>query len=381
MTLQHSVEQIQMVDLKNQYLRIKPTIDAAIQECIDTAAFIKGPQVSRFEQQLGQYLNVNHVIACANGTDALQLAMMALDLQPGDEVIIPAFTYVATAEVIALLRLKPVMVDVDPLTFTINQEGVEAAISPKTKAVVPVHLFGQCADMEGIVTLCAAHNLFIIEDTAQAIGATYTNRSGDTRSAGAIGDMGTTSFFPSKNLGCFGDGGAVYTNQTPLANRVRMMGNHGQVKKYEHETIGINSRLDTIQAAILIEKLAHLQTYTEARQQVAAQYDDAFQSIDAVEIPYRANWSTHVFHQYTIKVPAHKRDGLKEYLSRKNIPSMIYYPTPLNSQKAYQGVGRVVGDLAVTKDLCKSVLSLPMHTELSESQVGYITETVLDYFT
>ncbi|WP_080055435.1 DegT/DnrJ/EryC1/StrS family aminotransferase [Spirosoma aerolatum] len=373
-------ETIQMVDLKNQYLKIKPAIDAAIQECLDTTAFIKGPQVGAFEQQLAKYLNVKHVISCANGTDALQLAMMALDLKPGDEVIVPAFTYVATAEVIALLGLKPVMVDVDPDTFTMTRESIEKALSPRTRLVVPVHLFGQCADMESIVALCQVHGLSIIEDTAQAVGATYTFRNGTIKAAGAMGDLGTTSFFPSKNLGCFGDGGAVYTDQDSLAHKVKMIGNHGQARKYVHETIGVNSRLDTIQAAILLEKLKHLDGYTQARQQVANRYDEAFRNVEAIEIPYRNPDSTHVFHQYTLKVPADKRDGLKDYLSRKKVPSMIYYPIPLNAQKAYQSVGRVVGDLAVTQDLCRRVISLPMHTELSDDQINYIVETIIDYF-
>ncbi len=374
------VEKIQMVDLKNQYLKIKVYIDAAIQECIDTGAFIKGPQVATFEQHFGQYLNVRNVIACANGTDALQVAMMALDLQPGDEVIVPAFTYVATAEVIALLRLKPVMVDVDPTTFTISPAAIEAAISTKTKLVVPVHLFGQCADMDRITRQCAVHNLFIIEDAAQAVGATYTFLDGSTSSAGAMGHIGATSFFPSKNLGCFGDGGAVYTNDNRLAGKVRMIANHGQIRKYEHETIGVNSRLDSIQAAILIEKLKCLTEYTQARQRVADAYDRAFRSIGTIDIPFRAPRSSHVFHQYTLKVPAAERDGLQSYLSQRKIPSMIYYPTPLHNQKAYQGIGRVVGDLDVTEDLCRRVISLPIHTELSDAQISYITETVTDYF-
>ncbi|GAB3961613.1 DegT/DnrJ/EryC1/StrS family aminotransferase [Spirosoma harenae] len=374
------IEQIQMVDLRNQYLKIKPTVDAAIQACIDTTTFIKGPQVSTFELQLGKYLNVKQVISCANGTDALQLAIMALGLKPGDEVIVPAFTYIATAEVIALLGLKPVMVDVDSRTFTLNQSLVEQAISSKTKLVVPVHLFGQCADMEGIMSICADYNLLVVEDNAQAIGATYTFSDGDSLAAGTIGDLGTTSFFPSKNLGCFGDGGAVYTNHDELAGIVRMIANHGQIKKYYHEIVGVNSRLDSIQAAILIEKLNYLPTYTQTRQQVADVYDRAFENIDAVEIPYRMANSTHVFHQYTLKVPATKRDGLKDYLQQKGIPTMVYYPSPLNSQKAYRGLGRVVGDLAVTHDLCKRVISLPMHTELTESQLNYITETVCEYF-
>ncbi|MBD2700666.1 DegT/DnrJ/EryC1/StrS family aminotransferase [Spirosoma sp. BT702] len=378
--VQSNVEQIQMVDLKNQYLKIKPSIDAAIQECIDSTTFIKGPQVGYFEKQLSQYLNVKHVISCANGTDALQLAMMALGLEPGDEVIVPAFTYVATAEVIALLGLKPVMIDVDAQTFTISRELVEAAITNKTKLVVPVHLFGQCADMEGIKQLCKAHKIAIVEDTAQAIGATYTFSQGSIISAGTIGDLGTTSFFPSKNLGCFGDGGAVYTNSDVLAQKVNMIGNHGQIRKYQHELIGINSRLDTIQAAILIEKLKHLDHYVQARRQVADMYDQAFYHNSALEIPFRNPQSTHVFHQYTLKVPVAERDTLKTHLALKGIPSMVYYPIPLHQQKAYQNIGRVVGDLNVTLDLCNRVLSLPMHTELSTSQVEYIADTVNDYF-
>lgn len=375
-----AVEAIQMVDLKNQYLKIKPAIDAAIQQCIDTTAFIKGPQVGAFEQQLAAYLQVRHVMTCANGTDALQVAMMALGLQPGDEVIVPAFTYVATAEVIALLRLKPVMVDVDPRTFTVCPSVIEQAISSKTKLIVPVHLFGQCADMERITELCAAYNLFIVEDAAQAIGATYTFRNGSSFSAGAMGTLGTTSFFPSKNLGCFGDGGAVFTNHDDLASTVRMIANHGQARKYEHEIIGLNSRLDSIQAAILLEKLKFLSDYTLLRQRVADRYDAAFRALKAVEIPHRIAGSTHVFHQYTLKVPARERDGLKTWLSEHKIPSMIYYPLPLHRQRAYQGLGRVVGDLAVTEDLCQRVISLPIHTELTDEQVQYITETVVNYF-
>ena len=374
------VEEIQMVDLKSQYLKIKPVIDTAIQSCIDTSSFIKGPQVNVFEKHFGQYLNVNHVISCANGTDALQVAMMALGLQVGDEVIMPAFTYVATAEVTALLGLKPVLVDVDSHTFTISPTALEAAISPKTKLVVPVHLFGQCADMQSIIDLCTAHDLLLLEDAAQAVGATYTFTEGKTSTAGAMGALGTTSFFPSKNLGCFGDGGAVYTNDDALAAKVRMIANHGQVRKYEHEAIGVNSRLDSIQAAILTQKLVYLPTYTEARQRAADVYDGALRNLAAVDIPYRSPHSTHVFHQYTLKVPATERDTLKEYLSRKNIPSMIYYPMPLHHQKAYAGVARVPGDLSVTEELCRRVISLPMHTELSDDQIHYIAEAVIDYF-
>lgn len=373
------IEVIQMVDLKNQYLRIKPSIDAAIQECIDNAAFIKGPQVGQFEKQLADYLEVKHVITCANGTDALQLALMALDLKPGDEVIVPAFTYVATAEVIALLGLIPVIVDVDPGTFTMTARHIEEALSDNTKAVVPVHLFGQCADMEEILQLCHSKGIFLVEDNAQAIGSHYTFKSGKTSSSGSVGDLGTTSFFPSKNLGCFGDGGAVYTNDDHLAAKVRMIANHGQAEKYKHEVVGVNSRLDTLQAAILIEKLQHLDRYIADRQIVADCYDQLFTKMPEIQTPQRARYSTHVFHQYTIKVPSHQRDALKAHLQQKQIPSMVYYPIPLSEQRAYEGLGRVAGALPVTKDLCKTVLSLPMHTELTKEQVEYIGSSVIEF--
>ena len=373
-------EVIQMVDLKGQYAKIKPSIDAAIQNCLDNATFIKGPQVAQFEAHLADYLGANHVVSCGNGTDALQIAMMALGLKPGDEVIVPAFTYVATAEAIGLLGLTPVMVDVDPLTFNLNRQLVEAAITPKTKLVVPVHLFGQCADMEGILDVCAAHKIAVIEDAAQAIGATYRFVDGTTKKAGTLGDMGTTSFFPSKNLGCYGDGGAVYTQSPELARKVRMIANHGQEKKYIHEMIGINSRLDSLQAAILTEKLRYLDEYTHARQKAASLYDAALAEVAAVEIPFRADFSTHVFHQYTLKVPAQDREGLQEYLRQRKIPSMIYYPVPLNQQKAYQHLGRVMGNLTVTQELCKQVISLPMHTEMTEAHIAYISEAIATYF-
>ena len=369
-----------MVDLRSQYLRNKGPIDAAIQECIDLTTFIKGPQVSRFEAQLAAYLNASQVISCANGTDALQLAIMALDLKPNDEVIIPAFTYVATAEVIGLLGLRPVVIDVDPHTFNINAQLVAEAITPRTRAVVPVHLFGQCADMEGILHLCRAHNIAVIEDAAQAIGASCTFLNGSRSAAGTMGDAGTTSFFPSKNLGCYGDGGAVFTRSAELAQKVKMIANHGQARKYQHEVIGINSRLDSLQAAVLIEKLNALPQYTQARQQTAALYDVLLSDIAGVEIPYRAAWSTHVFHQYTLKVPVAQRDALKEHLRQKGIPSMIYYPLPLTRQIAYQSICRAVGELAVTHDLCQRVLSIPMHTELPEEQVAYIAQSISDFF-
>ncbi|CAG4999762.1 UDP-2-acetamido-2-deoxy-3-oxo-D-glucuronate aminotransferase [Dyadobacter sp. CECT 9275] len=371
---------IQMVDLTGQYQRIKPEIDAAIQDCIDQAIFIKGGKVTQFENQLAQYLDIEQVISCGNGTDAIQLAFMALGLKPGDEVIVPAFTYAAAAEVIALLGLVPVLVDVDPLTFNMTAASVEGAITPKTRAVVPVHLFGQCADMENILNLCSSRELYIIEDNAQSLGAQYTFKAGKVVSAGGLGHLGITSFFPSKNLGCFGDGGAVYTNHPALGARVRMIANHGQEVKYRHDVIGINSRLDTIQAVILLEKLKFLNSYINARQQAASWYDAAFQDVAEIEIPGRTSYSTHVFHQYTLKVPAHQRDGLKAFLQQRNIPSMVYYPISLARQKAYQGVSRVVGDLNVTEELCQQVLSLPMHTELKPLQLEFITDSVRTFF-
>lgn len=370
-----------MVDLRQQYLRIKSGIDAAIQHCIDTTAFIKGPQVAAFEKNLAEYLGVAQVVSCGNGTDALQLAMMALDLQPGDEVIVPAFTYVATAEVIALLGLVPVMVDVDPQTFNMTAAHIAPAITDRTKAVVPVHLFGQCTDMEAILDLCREKGLYVIEDNAQAIGAHYTFAgTGEVKATGALGHLGTTSFFPSKNLGCYGDGGAVYTDHAELGVKVRMIANHGQAQKYKHEVVGINSRLDTLQAAILLEKLKSLDEYCAARQWAAAWYDEALADLPGVEIPQRAANSTHVFHQYTLKVPAEDRDRLKAFLQEKGVPSMVYYPTPLPEQKAYQTLGRVVGSLAVTEDLCRRVLSLPMHTEMTEAELYYICDSVKSYF-
>lgn len=373
---------IQMVDLKKQYLRIKPAIDAAMQQCIDDAAFIKGPQVGRFEQTLADYLRVGQVVSCANGTDALQLSMMALDLRPNDEVIVPAFTYVAAAEVIALLGLVPVMVDVDPHTFNVTAQNMERAITARTRAVVPVHLFGQCADMKPILDLAKANDIYVIEDNAQAIGANYTfPGSGETKAAGALGHLGTTSFFPSKNLGCFGDGGAVYTDQPELAAKVRIIASHGQAQKYRHDVVGINSRLDTLQAAILLEKIKHLDQFIIARQRAAAFYDTALAELPGVEIPHRASNSTHVFHQYTLKVPAKHRDKLKAYLQEKGVPSMVYYPIPLSEQKAYQKLGWVAESLEVTEDLSRRVLSLPMHTELTEAELHYICNAVKSYFT
>jgi UDP-2-acetamido-2-deoxy-ribo-hexuluronate aminotransferase len=373
------VQQISMVDLKGQYEHIKTEIDEAIQKCVSSALFINGPEVKEFEKNFQEYLGASYVITCANGTDALQLAFMSLDLQPGDEVIVPAFTYVATAEVIALLGLVPVMVDVDPDTFNITADAIEQAITNKTKAVVPVHLFGQCADMETIVELCKKHKLYIVEDNAQSIGATYAIGE-DRKAAGLLGHIGTTSFFPSKNLGCYGDGGAVLTNNRLFAEKVRQIANHGQAQKYKHDVVGINSRLDTIQASILLQKLKKLDAYIVARQKAAAFYDAELGLIPQVQIPERNPKSTHVFHQYTLKVPAERRDGLKEHLQGLGIPSMVYYPIPLAEQFAYKNMGRVAGDLSVTSQLCQQVISLPMHTELDDETLMYITNSIRQYF-
>jgi UDP-2-acetamido-2-deoxy-ribo-hexuluronate aminotransferase len=371
---------LEMVDLKGQYSKIQQEIDEAVLSAIREAQFINGPQVAAFTGELSQYLDGAHVIPCANGTDALQIAMMALDLMPGDEVIVPSFTYVATAEVIGLLQLKPVMVDVDPYSFNITAESISLAITNKTKAIVPVHLFGQCADMEPILALAKEKGLYVIEDTAQAIGASYTFKDGSIRKAGTMGHIGCTSFFPSKNLGCYGDGGAMYTMDSELANRLRMIANHGQVKKYVHKYIGVNSRLDTLQASILRIKLRYLDEYSAARSAAAEKYDILLNGIDGLIIPKRQINSTHVFHQYTMKITGGKRDALKGYLEQAGIPAMIYYPIPLNEQEAYQVIGRVVGNLSVTHDLCSSVLSIPMHTELKEEQINFISDTIIAFF-
>jgi UDP-2-acetamido-2-deoxy-ribo-hexuluronate aminotransferase len=371
---------IQMVDLKSQYLRLKSEIDLAILNCIDASIFIKGPILQDFEASLAKYLEVKNVVSCANGTDALQLALMGLNLNKGDEVIVPAFTYVATAEVIALLGLVPVMVDVDPSSFNITAENIAEAIGHKTKAVVPVHLFGQTADMEPILNLCRENNLKVVEDTAQSIGAHYTFSDGSCKAAGALGDIGTTSFFPAKNFGCFGDGGALYTNNDLMAKNIRMMANHGQQVKYRHDIIGVNSRLDTLQAAILRVKLKHLKSFEADRLKAANYYDQAFKGLEAIETPFRLPSSTHVFHQYTLKVPADGRSDLQKFLRSEGIPSMVYYPIPLNQQPAYKSIGRVVGDLKNTKSLCSSVISLPMHTELDEIQQNYIADNLIRFF-
>jgi dTDP-4-amino-4,6-dideoxygalactose transaminase len=370
---------IQMVDLKGQYARIQQEVDEAVLNVIRSSAFINGPEVGAFRQELENYLSVKHVIPCANGTDALQIAMMALNLKPGDEVITASFTYVATAEVIALLQLKPVLVDVHPDTFNIDPVAIEKAITPRTKAIVPVHLFGQCADMEAILKIASKHNLYVIEDTAQAIGATYTFSDGRTARAGTMGHIGATSFFPSKNLGCYGDGGALFTNDDKLAEQMRMIANHGQTVRYYHDVVGVNSRLDSIQAAILRIKLRHLDAYSAARNAAAAFYDDAFENEAKLKTPARAKNSTHVFHQYTLITDGVDRFGLQDFLSTKGIPAMVYYPVPLHMQKAYVDPRYKEGDFPVTEELCKRVISLPMHTELSQEQLDFIVSSVKEF--
>lgn len=374
-------KKIHMVDLKGQYEKIKPEVDHAIQNVIDNTAFINGEDVKLFQQELSAYLDGSQVITCANGTDALQIAMMALGLKAGDEVITASFTYVATAEVIALLGLKPVLVDVLADSFCINPEAVEAAISPKTKAIVPVHLFGQCANLSAIMKIAKKHNLFVIEDTAQAIGASYHMPDGSWRKAGTLGTVGCTSFFPSKNLGCYGDGGALYTNDTTLANTIRMIANHGQRVQYVHDLVGVNSRLDSIQAAILRIKLKHLDEYASARRAAADRYDALFKGHSFFKTPWRDPQSTHVFHQYTLTLAeGADRDGLRKHLQDQGIPAMVYYPIPLHLQEAYKDSRYTEGMFPITESLCKRVISLPMHTELTEEMQRFIASAVLSYF-
>ena len=370
------MDKIQMVDLKSQYRRIKAEVDSAIQEVIDSTAFINGPAVSAFQKDLEAYLGVKHVIPCANGTDALQIAMMSLGFKPGDEIVTASFTYVATAEVIALLGLKPVLVDVLPNTFNIDPEAVERAITDRTVAIVPVHLFGQCSDMDALNQIAARHNIHIIEDAAQAIGADYLFADGTKRKAGTIGNVGATSFFPSKNLGCYGDGGAIFTNDGELAAKIRMIANHGQRVRYYHDEIGVNSRLDSVQAAVLKVKLQELDRYIAARQKLAETYDNAFGSSGKLKTPVKSDFSTHVYHQYTLQVVGIDRDLMKEYLESKGVPAMVYYPVPLHFQKAYTDTRYKAGDFPVTEELCKTVISLPMHTEMQEDQLAHIIETV-----
>ncbi|MDO9551430.1 DegT/DnrJ/EryC1/StrS aminotransferase family protein [Rhodonellum sp.] len=371
---------IQMVDLQSQYTKIKTEIDGAIQEVIDQTGFINGPQVKKFAAELSEYTGASFVIPCANGTDALQIAMMALDFKKGQEVIVPAFTYVATVEVIALLGLKPIFIDVDPDTFQLDINQLEEIISPNTVGIVPVHLYGQCSEMESILSIAKKHGLKVIEDTAQAIGSKYSFSNGKSAQAGTMGDIGTTSFFPSKNLGCFGDGGAIFTNDATLAEKIQTIANHGQKQKYIHETIGVNSRLDTLQASILSVKLKYLDTYSEARQKVAASYDEAFGDVPQIQTPKRVLNSTHVFHQYTLKVKDSLRDNLKQYLQALGIPSMVYYPIPVHLQKAYQQFDYAEGDFPISERLCEEVISLPIHTEMKEEDQAYIIQSVLKFF-
>jgi dTDP-4-amino-4,6-dideoxygalactose transaminase len=370
--------EIQMVDLKRQYEKIKSEVDKGIQEVINNTQFIKGPQIKQFEKDLQEALNVNHVIACANGTDALQIAMMALDLKPGDEVLLPVFTYVATAEVIALLGLTPVMIDVDPDNFCIDVDLIESKISWQTKAIVPVHLFGQCANMDEILRIAKEHNLFVIEDTAQAIGAKYTFQDGSLMGAGCMGTIGITSFFPSKNLGCYGDGGALMTDDDALAVKIRMICNHGQTVQYVHDVIGVNSRLDSIQAAVLNAKLPHMSEYESARNQAAQWYDDFLGNHDDLIIPKRNPNSTHVFHQYTLQIIGKSRDKVRSMLLDRGIPSMVYYPIELHKQKAFEQFWDRIERFPVSEQLVSTVLSLPMHTELTYEMVRYICENLID---
>ena len=374
------MREIQMVDLLAQYERLRPDIDKAIFSVINSSAFIKGPGVKLFEEEMQEYLGVKNVISCANGTDALQIAMMTLGLKPGDEVITTNFTFIATLETVALLGMKPVIVDPDPGTFNISVEEITKAITEKTKAIVPVHLFGQCADMEGIMKLAARHNLLVIEDAAQATGSDYLFPDGTRKKAGTIGNAGTTSFFPSKNLGCYGDGGAVYTDDDDLARKIRSIANHGMKVRYHYNDIGINSRLDTIQAEILRVKLKHLDSFNLARREVAAYYDRAFSGCSQIVIPARENHSTHIFHQYTIKVKNGLRDELKKYLQENNVPAMVYYPGPLHMQEAYRYLGYGENDFPVTTSLCREVLSLPVHTEMEQDQLEHITGTIIEFF-
>lgn len=375
------MKKIQMVDLINQYQHIKLTVDKGFEEVLNTASFINGPQVNSFAQNLEKYLDVKHVIPCGNGTEALQIALMALNLQPGDEVITADFTFAATVEVISLLKLNSVLVDVDYDTFTISPDAIRKAITPKTKAIIPVHLFGQCANMEEIIHIANEHNLYVIEDNAQAIGSEYTFKNGTRKKSGTMGIIGTTSFFPSKNLGCYGDGGALFTDNDELAHKIRGIVNHGMYKRYYHDEIGVNSRLDSLQAVVLNAKLPLLDSYNEKRRKAADYYDQAFSNHPNLVIPVRMeNYSTHVFHQYTLKVVNSDRDALQQYLSEREVPAMIYYPVPLRKQKAYDNGNYKDEDFPATNKLINEVISLPMHTELQDDQLKYITETVLSFF-
>ena len=372
------MKKIQMVDLQSQYYKIKNDVDNAVLNVMDSAAFINGPEVKLFQKELEEYQDVKHVIPCANGTDALQIALMALNLQEGDEIITADFTFAATVEVIHLLKLKSVLVDVDYNTFTIDTDKLKTAITDKTKAIIPVHLFGQCANMDEILKIAKEHNLYVIEDNAQAIGADYTFANGDVKKSGTMGTIGTTSFFPSKNLGCYGDGGAIFTNDDAIAHRIRGIVNHGMYERYYHDEVGVNSRLDSVQAAVLRKKLPQLDLYNEARRKAADFYDEAFQEHPQILIPVRDPNSTHVFHQYTLRILNGKRNELQAFLADKEVPAMIYYPVALRKQKAYYQESNDA-DFVNTDKLLTEVISLPMHTELDEEQLTYITEAVLEF--
>ena len=372
------MKKIQMVDLQSQYYKIKNEVDNAILNVLDSASFINGPEVKMFQKEMEEYLDVNHVIPCANGTDALQIALMALGLEEGDEVITADFTFAATVEVIHLLKLKSVLVDVDYNTFTIDPEKIKAAITEKTKAIIPVHIFGQCANMEEILKIAKDHNLYVVEDNAQAIGADYTFADGSVKKSGTMGTIGTTSFFPSKNLGCYGDGGAIFTNDDALAHRLRGIVNHGMYERYYHDEVGVNSRLDSVQAAVLRKKLPNLDGYNDSRRKAADYYDEAFQGHEAILTPERSVNSTHVFHQYTLRILNGKRNELQQYLSSKEIPAMIYYPVALRKQKAYYQESDAA-DFVNTDKLLDQVISLPMHTELDEEQLKFICDSVLEF--
>ncbi|MCT8338877.1 DegT/DnrJ/EryC1/StrS family aminotransferase [Flavobacteriaceae bacterium TK19130] len=384
------MRKIQMVDLKGQYQQIKEQVDQSVQEVIESTAYINGPEVHQFQKELEEYLGVKHVIPCANGTDALQVAMMGLGLKPGDEVITADFTFAATVEVIALLGLTPVLVDVDPVSFNIDIEAVEKAITPKTKAIVPVHLFGLAAQMDELMALAEKHNLYVIEDNAQGIGTTYTSKDGTKTKTGAIGHVASTSFFPSKNLGCYGDGGAIFTNDDDLAHTIRGIVNHGMYERYHHDVVGVNSRLDSIQAAVLRAKLPHLDNYNSARRNAARKYTAAFAGIENIITPTgfcdAGNsicdvCDCHVFHQYTLRILDADRDGLVKHLNEKGIPCGVYYPIPLHLQKAYRDDRYDEANFSVTNQLVKEVISLPMHTELDDEQIDFITQTVIDFVT
>ena len=378
--MEKKMKKIEMVDLKGQYLRIKTEIDSAINEVIENTAFINGKHVETFSENLKTYLGVNYVVPCANGTDALQVALMALNLKTGDEVIVPSFTFIASAEVIGLLGLRPVMVDVDYDNFNVTAKNIEKAITVNTKAIIPVHLFGGAAQMEEIMLLAKKYDLYVVEDNAQALGADYIFDSGKRQKLGTIGHIGCTSFFPSKNLGCYGDGGAVFTNDETLAKRLKMICNHGSTVKYHHEVLGVNSRLDTLQAAILDVKLKYLNTFNKLRYEAAQRYSYAFKDISGIITPKESTFSTHVYHQYTLKVLDGKRDELKEFLAKHGIPAMVYYPIPLHKQEAFLQIAHQSGDMSVAEKLCDEVLSLPMHTELDLSTIAFIISKVMSFY-